>query len=467
MQTLEMIEDFKEEDFEDMFFDTGALYDFEDVPLLLVDTDTERVVARQKELMDTVFGGIGEEKKEEKRAGLAMQHLDIEQRHALRLLLTYQGKEELITHLKRCLDDPGYGYGERGDNGRTIAQAMAAMAEGEIDGVVIAWLETHREFQQRVLAGQAFGFRSLFDYADLDSFASVVQRVGDTTWRLGVQGEGKHRDFEGDITAVWTKLCDTYVSWSEADNNTWLEKMKRQATRRPDHIQRAAWADRIRREVDTVRVENGKVVLSTERNVADWPVTVTLGDQIGLSRLSGHNFYEATWGGGLFVRRFEISSTTRNKVPFEHTELALRLIECLDEEKTALPAPATPGEVEAAYLRRMKAGGAELGPSEATLPEGIAGTPAAAYKVGDVVVTLLKDGGDNFAYAAVGEETAVLLRKNEKREVMAASQVKIRKGRARVAGGALMTTPLRDLVEQNWSRALCAWGAWLAQVTAK
>ena len=340
------------------------------------------------------------------------------------------------------------------------------MAEGEIDGVVKAWLDTHREFQQRALGGQPFSFRSLFDYADLDNFVPVVQRVGDAVWRLGVEGEGKHCDFEGDIATVWPKLCDAYVDWSEADNNAWLEKLKRQAGRLPDRIQRAAWADRIRREVDTVQMQNDKVVLSTERNVTNWPVTVTLGDQIGLSRLSGHNFYEVAWGGGLFTRRFEISSTTRNKVPFEHTELALRLVECLDDKGAALPEPATPDEVEAAYLRLMKAGGAELGPPEATLPDGIAGVPVAAYRVNDVIVTLLKDGGDNFAYAAAGEEAAVLLRKNEKRGVMAASQVRLRKGRARGTGGVLMTTPLEGL-DRSWNRALCAWAAWLTQVSSK
>ncbi|MBE7556712.1 MAG: hypothetical protein HS126_37150 [Anaerolineales bacterium] len=51
---------------------------------------------------------------------------------------------------------------------------------------------------------------------------------------------------------------------------------------------------------------------------------------------------------------------TRNHVPFEHIELATILAEALGAEHDLHPEPVTPGEVEAAYLRRMKAGGAEL-----------------------------------------------------------------------------------------------------------
>ena len=52
--------------------------------------------------MDYCFGGIEEERKPEKRLGLAMQQLDVEQRHALRLLLIYQDPTELAAHLERC-----------------------------------------------------------------------------------------------------------------------------------------------------------------------------------------------------------------------------------------------------------------------------------------------------------------------------------------------------------------------------
>ncbi|MBE7556710.1 MAG: hypothetical protein HS126_37140 [Anaerolineales bacterium] len=56
----------EELDLEDEAF-LASLLDYDEQPLLLVDTDPERAVARQKELMDTVFDGIGEERKEEKR----------------------------------------------------------------------------------------------------------------------------------------------------------------------------------------------------------------------------------------------------------------------------------------------------------------------------------------------------------------------------------------------------------------
>ncbi|MCP4289976.1 MAG: hypothetical protein GY792_37110, partial [Gammaproteobacteria bacterium] len=131
-----------DEYFEDEAYelDLSALLGFEEVPILLVDTDPERAVSRQKEMMEACFGGIGREKKPEKRMGLAMQQLDVEQRHALRLLLIYQDPEALTTHLTRCLADPEYGYGERGYNGRTIAQAMAAISGDDLAGIVTGWL---------------------------------------------------------------------------------------------------------------------------------------------------------------------------------------------------------------------------------------------------------------------------------------------------------------------------------------
>lgn len=216
----------EELDLEDEAF-LASLLDYDEQPLLLVDTDPERAVARQKELMDTVFDGIGEERKAEKRLGLAMQPLDVEQRHALRLLLIYQDPAELATHLERCLADPAYGYGERGDNGRTIALAMAGLlaedpAGGNLAELAAAWLAMHREFQQRVLSGVPLSFRSLFDYADLDSFVPLLQRVGDTTWRLGVEGDGKYRDFQGPAAVMWPHLCDTFVQWLDEDNEKWL-----------------------------------------------------------------------------------------------------------------------------------------------------------------------------------------------------------------------------------------------------
>jgi hypothetical protein len=465
----------------------AGLLDFEEVPLLLVDTDPERAVSRQKELMDYCFGGIGEERKEEKRMGLAMQMLDIEQRHALRLLLIYQDVADLAAHLKRCLADPAYGYGERGDQGRTIAQAMAAMArEGDMDGIVTAWFQAHQPFRQRVLSGRAFSFRSLFDFATLDTFAPVVQRVGaasraegrgDMTWRLGVEGDGKFRDFQGEMAKVWPELCDTYVEWSDTDNEAWLNDLKRKADRLPDTIQRVAWADRLGKERRRIEVKGNQVILTTERPSSapstssgsfsrqgdqDWPRSITLGDQIGLSRLSGHAFYELAWAGGLHVRRFELSSTTRNRLPVEHIELAHRLAEALGTEQGLAPDPVTPAEIEAAYLRRMKLKRAELGPPEPglELPAAIQGQPLAIYQAGNVLVMLLRNNLD-FAYATSGD-AAILLRRDDKRGILAALPV----ARGRVRREPLLTTPLAELdfSQAAARRALCAWAAWLVWV---
>jgi hypothetical protein len=454
---------------EDLFADDDtAAFDYEEQPPLLVDSDPERAVARQKEMMDAVFGGIGEERKPEKRMGLAMQQLDIEQRHALRLLLLYHDPAALTAHLERCLADPQFGYGERGDNGRTVAQAMAAL--GSLAEVAAAWLETHREFQTRVLSGVPFSFRSLFDYSDLDSFVPLVQRLSDTAWRLGLDGEGKHRDFQGALAVVWPQLCDTYVEWCEADNAKWLADLRTRAARLPDSIFRAARADRLRKEVDRLEVNGAQVKLVTERGEEQWPRMITLADaagtpMLGLSRLSGHSFYEASWDGGLHVRRFEMSSTTRNKIPFEHIELALLLAEALGAEQNLQAAPATAEQVEAAYLRRMKASKAELGPPQLKeLPPAIQGQPAAAYRVGDLMVTLLR-GGEDAAYATVaGQDDGVLLRREAKRGVMVA--LPVRRGRP-VRAETLMTTPLAELKPDSPPdlRALCAWAAWLTQVT--
>jgi hypothetical protein len=453
--------------------DLSALLGFEEPPLLLVDTDPEQAVARQKEMMDTVFGGIGEERKPEKRLGLAMQQADIEQRHALRLLLVYQDSAELVIHLRRCLEDPVYGYGERGDNGRTIAQAMAALAEGDDIANIAAWLQSHREFQQRVLSGQAFSFRSLFDFADLDSFLSVVQRVGDTSWQLGIPDDGKHQVFHGEIADVWPRLCDTYVAWCDKDNEAWLADLKRRAARLPDSILRTARAERLRKERYTVEVKDNQVTLQVERDKQGWPRSIILGDQIGLSRLSGHSFYELAWNAGLNVRRFEISGTTRNKVPVEHIEVALRLAEALAAEQDISPEPVTATEVEAAYLRRMKAKRAELGPPQLQQsPPAIQGTPVAEYRVNDIVVTLLY-GGPDLAYimpalpanknGETRDEIAVVLQRDKQKGVILALPVV--KGRPR-RGNFLMTTPLAEVNLNNgeWLRAVASWGAWLVWV---
>jgi hypothetical protein len=455
-----------------MLFDLAAedWPDYEEAPLLLVDTDPERAVARQKELMEACFGGIGEETKAEKRMGLALQELDVENRHALRLLLIYQDANHLTAHLQRCLADPDYGYGQRGDQGRTIAQAMAAVGGDNLPEVAANWLAAHRELQQRLLSGVPFSFRSLFDYGDLDSFVPLVQRIGDENWRLGVEGQGKTREFHGPVEHIWPGLCDTYVQWSEEDNDKWLEAIKRRAARLPDTIFRAARADQLRKEVDRVQVSGHRIQLITEAKETDWPQLLVLrtaaGEgMLGLSRLSGHGFYECSWEGGLHVRRFELSGTTRARVPFEHIELATLLAEVIGVEYQLQPEPVS---VEAAYLRRMKAKAAELGPAQLSdLPPAIQGQPAASYRVGDILVTMLR-GGDDFAYAVwpgQGVNEGVLLRRNAQRGVMAA--LPVNRGRPQ-SDSVLMTTPLAELGQTAESnRASCAWAAWLVWATTK
>jgi hypothetical protein len=469
-QSVAQVDFFDEVDLADEFDEAelAAWLEYEEPPLLLADTDPERAVARQREMMEHCFGGIGEERKEEKRMGLAVQELDIENRHALLLLLTYQDPAALVTHLRRCLDDPDYGYGERGCNGRTIAQAMIGLAEGgDLSGVATSWLEAHRDFQQRVLNGQPFSFRSLFDFADIDSFVPVVQRVGDMSWQLGVESEGKSRVFQGEFSDIWPALCDTYVEWAEGDNRGWLADLKRRAARLPDSILRTARAERLRKEINRIEVKDNQVILHTERDGQSWPRSLTFGDQIGLSRLSGHSFYELVWEGGLHVRRFELSSTTRNKVKIEHIELATALAETLALEYDVPLPPVTPAEVEAAYLRRMKAKRAELGPPQAReLPPTIQGKTMAEYRVNNIVATILH-GGSDFAYIASmssgkdGEEkNAVLLQYNGHKGVMTALPVIKRRPRR---GSRLMTIPLVrfDRIQGDWLRAVVAWGAWL------
>jgi hypothetical protein len=168
------------------------------------------------------------------------------------------------------------------------------------------------------------------------------------------------------------------------------------------------------------------------------------------------------------VRRFELSNTTRRGVPFEHIEVALMVAEVLGAEFSLQPEPVTALEVEAAYLRRMKATGAELGPPPFTeLPtEALEGQPVAAYRVAEIVATLLH-GGQDFAYVTPQSdpETGILLRRDEGRGVMVAMPV--RRGRPR-RGGTLMTTPLADLSNSvEWNRSLAAWGAWLVKVSQK
>jgi hypothetical protein len=371
--------------------------------------------------------------------------------------------------LERCLADPAYGYGPNGDAGRAIAQGLADDA-GRLSGdLATAWLAQHAEFRQAAMDGAPLSMRSLHDYTELESFAPVLQRVGDNVWRLGVEGEGKHRDFEGDVWETWGRISETLVAWYDEDNERWLAELKRQAARLPDTIQRAAWGDRLRKDRQVTRLEGARVVLEPapeeEDGMPEWPRFLTIAERVGLTRLSGHSFYEAAWDGGLRARHFELSDTTRNRVPFEHTELAVRLAEALAGGER--PDPAAPGEIEAAYLRRLfnprkgKDYRVELGPPRPEgLPDGVAGMPLASYRAGEVTVTLLR-GEENVACAMAGG-TAILLRRDERRGALAALPVT----RGRVGREPLMTTPLAELHAPPMPeelRALCAWAAWLAR----
>lgn len=175
--------------------------------------------------------------------------------------------------------------------------------------------------------------------------------------------------------------------------------------------------------------------------------------------------YELAWDGGLHVRRFEISGTTRQRVPFEHIEMATLLAEALGVEHGLQPEPVSAEAVEAAYLRRMKAKEVTIGPATVKeLPPAISGRPVAGYKVDDITATMLL-GGEDFAYVtgAEGSDQVVLLRCDDPRGVILALPVK--RGRPR-RGSPLMTTPLveLDLGDPAWRRALCAWGCWLVKM---
>jgi hypothetical protein len=451
--------------------DEADLYLPYDPPATLVpDLDEDRLLARQREMMAYLGDPITEETKPEKRAGLAMQQLGIEIRHGLRLLLGYgDDPEHLVAHLERCLEDPEYGYGPNADDGRTIAQGFQAIAGGDLAGVVTDWLETHAGLREAIVNGHPVTTLGIHDYTELESFVPILQRVGDSLWRLGVEGQGKHRDFDGEIWDIWGRISEMAVTWYDEDNERWLADVKRQAARLPDTIQRAAWGDRLRKDRRVARLEGTRVVLEPapeeDDTGMDWPRFLTIAERVGLTRLSGHSFYELSWDGGLRSRHFELSNTTRNKIPFEHTELALRLAEVVAEGER--PDPASPEEVEAAYLRRLfnprkgKDYFVEMGPPQPeNLPDGVDGTPLATYRAGDVAVTILH-GNDTIACAVAGG-TVIALHRDERRGVVAAFQVV----RGRVKRQPLMTTPLDELsspLSPEETRALSAWAAWLAR----
>lgn len=436
---------------------------YRDVPLLAPDLETDSLLARQTEMMGACFEPIGEEHKPEKREGLAAQQIDIEQRHALRLALGFHTPAELSAHLARCLAEPAFGYGERGDNGRTIAQALQTVAgDSGVDfaAAVEAWWHAPdlTAFRRDALAGVPFSFRSLFDAATLTAFTPIVVRLGDQAWRLGLEGHGKYRDFAGDWLAIWPALCDTFVAWHDEDNAGWLADLKARANRFPDTFQRAAWADRLAKETWSVRPEGNRIRLDVARLKNAWPRATVIGQSVGLTRLSGHGMFELAWEGGASHRRFELSNTTRDSIPLEHIEIAHKLAEVLAAETGDTPAPAMPDEVEAAWLRRLKVDGAELGPPGDLDGVKGSGEPAAGYRVAGLTVTLLR-GGDDLAFGGDGER-GVLLRRNEKRDWIEA--LPVRRGRA--ATKPIATTPLAELEPvSRWRRALCAWNAFLVK----
>ena len=157
--------------------------------------------------------------------------------------------------------------------------------------------------------------------------------------------------------------------------------------------------------------------------------------------------------------------------------MALELAETLALDHNVPLPPVSPAEVEAAFLRRLKVKRAEIGPPPAAseLPAFIQGRPAAAYRVSDILVTLLH-GGPDLAYAcstaATGEDgadqkterPAILLQGHEPRGLVTALPVV--NGRPR-RGSAVATTPLAevDLRDGSWLRAIACWAAWLAGVT--
>lgn len=440
------------------------------------DANLDRLLARQKEMMDAVFGGIGEETKPAKRQGLAQQQLQLEQHQALRLVLGFLELPEFLEHLQRCLDDPAFGYGERGDNGRVIAQGLDAV--GREDGfafadVASAWWKNFEDFRLKVYSGIPFTLRPLFDDTTIDTFLPVLRRTGEKTWLLGSKNTGKSRTFEGNLFDIWHSVGDTMVEWVEGENEAWLEKIKAQAARLPFDIQYLAIADRLDKETWTVAKPasgpTNEFAVQVSRPPQDeaWPRFLAFGKQAGISRLNGHGFFEVSWNEGEFIRRFELSATSRNRIPVEHTEIALGIAQAL-AGPDARPEPADTKAIEAAFLRRMKAVKITLGPPPADpVLEGTKSTPSASFSIynakgEELVKTVWMSKGDTVACAVIGEETVMALQVDAQNQVLAVRPVV--KKRVRPSQN-IQTTPLGEIDWQpKWIRALCAWLGWLAWV---
>ncbi len=252
--------------------------------------------------------------------------------------------------------------------------------------------------------------------------------------------------------------------------------MKTKAIKLPDSIIRTAQAERLRKETCSIWVDGAEIILNTQKGDAPaWPRGIVLGDQIGLNRLSGHAFYEIAWEGGLHVRRFELSGTSKNKVPVEHIEIAMRMAEIIGAEHGLSHDPVTANDVEATFLRRLKTKRADMTRPrpDLELPRLIKGTPVAAYKARGITAIMLhsNNGSQDLAYIAYEDGTSgklsdegVLLQRNPAKGQIEAFPVK--QGRP-LRGGKLMETPLAeiDLRQGSWLRAVSAWGAWLTRVT--
>ena len=70
----------------------------------------------------------------------------------------------------------------------------------------------------------------------------------------------------------------------------------------PDSLERVVWAERLRKEICDVTVEGHEIQLNITRIPTDeaWPRSIVFGTEVGLTRLSGHGFYELAWDGSRF-----------------------------------------------------------------------------------------------------------------------------------------------------------------------
>jgi hypothetical protein len=223
-----------------------------------------------------------------------------------------------------------------------------------------------------------------------------------------------------------------------------------------------AWASDLTKTVLSLTRDNNTMSLQVERIPTDeaWPRSVVFGEAMAISRLTGHGFYELIWAGGQSIRRFELSSTSQNKLPVEHTELAIALAEVVAGDGGPRPIPADPEEIEAAFIYKMKLEQVTMGrPTMQALPPGrLEGRPVAEYKAGDVSVHWIV-GGNIIAYAIRGDNTdqAYVLEKSDKTGLLSIKAVQ--HGRVRPQPIAVVTAA--DIGEgKSWNRAVASWLAW-------